>query len=102
MNEPIEPEVEDPPTPVTLAILRGTREHGLDSWLAGSTISGAPRWPNDDGRWLARADLLQMRLDIAAGVGTVEQRAKWQVIIDAEAAYWSLLDAAYEMAKAAL
>lgn len=99
IDQPIEPEVEDPPTPVTLARIRGDREHGLDAWLAGSTPSGSPRWIGDDGRWLSRADLLQMRLDIADGAGTVGQRAAWQKIIDAEAAYWAQLDAAYESAK---
>lgn len=82
--------------------LRRNRGHGLNSWLAGGTPDGSPRWSEDDGRRLSEHDLLWMRLDLADGNGTSERRALWQKIIDAEQVRFTELDDVYEAAKAAL
>ena len=66
--------------------LRADRRHALNAWLAGGTPDGSPRWPGDDGRVLY-----------------LDELAFWpQQIVDAEAARFAELDAAYEAAKAAL
>ena len=47
---------------------------------------------------MTMADIHQMRLDLGDGAGTAEQRARWQVIVDAQAANWVEADAAYDTA----
>ena len=82
--------------------LRRNRKHGLNSWMAGGTPDGSPRWSEDDSRRLSEHDLLRMRLDLADNKGTSQQRTLWQKIIDAEQVRFTELDDVYEAAKAAL
>ena len=82
--------------------LRANRKHGIEAWLRKGTPDGKPRWDGDDGRRLERVDIIQMRLDIADGKGTQDDRDKWQKIVDAEDARFGTLDAEYEAAKAKL
>ena len=87
---------------MSLKQLRADRRSAMATWLRGATPTGTLRWDGDDGRGLTHADIIQMRLDLADGVGTLAQRALWQTILAAQKAKWAELDAAFEAAKAAL